>query len=50
MTESKSATLHRVVLPDHTCPLGVRAKEMLEDAGYEIDEHILGTGGGQPEA
>ena len=35
------ATLTRMVLPDHTCPFGVRAKEMLEQAGYEVDDHIL---------
>lgn len=37
------AKLYRMVLPDHTCPFGVRAKELLEQAGYEIDEHILAT-------
>ncbi|QIK77554.1 glutaredoxin [Sphingomonas piscis] len=41
MPESRSATLYRMVLPEHTCPFGVRAKEMLEQAGYEIEEHIL---------
>lgn len=35
------ATLHRMVLPEHTCPFGVRAKEMLEQAGYEVDDQIL---------
>ena len=37
------ATLHRMVLPDHTCPFGVRAKEMLERAGYEVDDRILSS-------
>ena len=41
MAAEKSATLYRMVLPDHTCPFGVRAKAMLESAGYQIDEHIL---------
>lgn len=41
MAEARRAVLYRMVLPDHTCPFGVRAKELLEDAGYEIDEHIL---------
>lgn len=40
---SKTATLYRMVLPDHTCPFGVRAKELLEKAGYAIEEHILRT-------
>jgi glutaredoxin 3 len=43
MASQRSATLYRMVLPEHTCPFGVRAKQMLEDAGYEIDEHILGS-------
>ncbi len=35
------ATLTRMILPDHTCPFGVRAKGMLEAAGYEVDDRIL---------
>ncbi len=38
---TKQATLYRMVLPDHTCPFGVRAKELLDAAGYAVDEHIL---------
>jgi glutaredoxin len=30
-----------MVLPDHTCPFGVRAKELLEANGFEIEEHVL---------
>ena len=40
---TKTATLTRMVLPDHTCPFGVRAKEMLEGAGYAVDDRILST-------
>jgi glutaredoxin 3 len=40
---AKTATLTRMVLPDHTCPFGVRAKELLEQAGYEVDDRILKT-------
>jgi glutaredoxin 3 len=39
----KKATLYRMVLPEHECPFGRRAKEMLEAAEYHIDEHILTT-------
>ena len=39
----KKATLYRMVLDNHECPFGRRAKEILEAAGYEIDEHILAT-------
>lgn len=37
----KSATIYRMILPDHTCPFGVRAKQMLEDKGFTVDDRIL---------
>lgn len=37
----KQATLYRMILPEETCPFGVRARAMLDAAGYDIDEHIL---------
>ena len=43
LSEQRSATLTRMVLPDHECPFGVRARAMLEQAGFTIDEHILST-------
>ncbi len=43
MAEENSAILYRMILPDHTCPFGVRAKEMLEEAGYEVDDRILAS-------
>ncbi len=43
MPEQRTATLTRMVLPDHECPFGLRAKDMLEQAGFTIDEHILST-------
>ncbi|HEU0045262.1 glutaredoxin domain-containing protein [Sphingomonas sp.] len=39
----KTATLYRMVLPDHVCPFGVRAKAMLESEGFQIEEHILSS-------
>lgn len=39
----RTATLHRMVLADHECPYGRRAKELLERAGFRIDEHILSS-------
>lgn len=41
MADEKSATIYRMVLPDHVCPFGVRAKQMLEAAGYAVDDHQL---------
>jgi glutaredoxin len=43
MAEKRKATLHRMVLPDHVCPFGLRAKELLDEHGFEVEEHILGS-------
>ena len=40
---TRKATLYRMVLPDHVCPYGVHALQLLDHAGFEIDEHILAT-------
>lgn len=37
------ATLYRMKLPTHECPFGLRAKELLEQAGFTIDEHVLAS-------
>ena len=41
MAEDKTAMIYRMVLPEHTCPFGVRAKQMLEEAGFRVDDRIL---------
>ena len=43
MSDTKTATLYRMVLPEHVCPFGVRAKELLDAAGYDVEEHILAS-------
>ena len=43
MTETRTATLYRMVLPEHECPFGVRAKALLEANGYTVDDRILRT-------
>jgi len=43
MADDRTATLYRMVLPDHTCPFGVRAKQMLQAEGYTVDDQILRT-------
>jgi glutaredoxin len=30
-----------MVLPQHTCPYGVRARQLLDEAGFEVEEHLL---------
>jgi glutaredoxin len=41
MADNQMAILYRMVLPDHVCPFGVRAKGLLEAAGYEVDDRLL---------
>lgn len=40
MANDRAATLYRMVLPDHVCPFGVRAKAMLEAAGFAVDDRL----------
>ena len=41
MANAKSATLYRMVLPDHVCPYGEKAKKLLEEHGFEVDDRLL---------
>jgi glutaredoxin len=41
--EPKRAVLHRMVMPDHICPYGVKAKDLLERSGYTVDDRHLTT-------
>ena len=43
MTGDRTATLYRMVLPEHTCPFGVRAKQMLDQHGFQVEDRILGS-------
>lgn len=43
MAEDQRATLYRMVLPEHTCPFGVRAKQLLEQHGFDVEDHVLTT-------
>jgi glutaredoxin len=43
MAEDASATLYRMVLPDHICPFGIRARQLLEENGFDVDDRILGS-------
>lgn len=39
----RKAVLHRMVMPDHTCPYGLKAKDLLQRAGYQVEDHHLST-------
>ena len=38
MSEPRRATLYRMVMPEHTCPWGLKAKYLLERQGYDVEE------------
>lgn len=38
---SKRASIHRMVTPDHLCPWGVKAKDLLRRSGYAVEDHPL---------
>lgn len=40
-TMKKKATLHRMVTPSHHCPWGIKAKDLLRRANYEVEDHLL---------
>jgi glutaredoxin len=40
---ARRAVLHRMVMPGHTCPYGLKAKDLLERSGFEVDDHPLTT-------
>jgi len=39
----KTAVLHRMVMPHHTCPFGLKAKDLLRRAGFAVEDHHLTT-------
>jgi len=41
--EARTASLHRMVMPDHVCPYGLKAKHLLESRGYAVEDHWLTT-------
>jgi glutaredoxin 3 len=41
MTQKRNATLYRMALPDHVCPFGVRAKALLQDSGFHVEDRVL---------
>ena len=47
MTASPSskpvAVLHRMVMPTHTCPYGLKARALLRSKGYQVDDRWLET-------
>ncbi len=42
-TLTKKAILHRMVMPDHVCPYGLKALDLLRRQGFEVDDRWLRT-------
>lgn len=40
---SKRAIIHRMVMPDHVCPYGIKAKWLLKREGYTVEDNHLTT-------
>jgi glutaredoxin len=41
MAEKRTATIHRMVMPGHTCPYGVKALHLLKSKGFDVDDRHL---------
>lgn len=39
----KSARLYRMIMPDHTCPYGLKALDLLKRSGFAVEDHHLAT-------
>jgi len=39
----KSATVYRMVMPEHTCPYGLKTVDLLKREGFKVDDHYLKT-------
>ena len=40
---TKTAVLYRMVMPEHICPYGLKAKHLLKTKGYAVEDHWLET-------
>lgn len=41
--EKQTATIYRLVTPEHICPYGLKSIDLLEREGYEVDDRRLET-------
>ncbi len=42
-TSARQASLHRMVMPQHVCPFGLKSLALLKREGYAVDDHWLET-------
>ena len=41
--QSRTATVYRMVMPDHTCPYGLKTIDLLKHKGFAVEDHHLTT-------
>ena len=42
-TAAKTASVYRMVMPDHVCPYGLKTVDLLEREGFSVEDHPLTT-------
>jgi glutaredoxin len=42
-TQANKAVLYRMVMPEHVCPWGLKARDLLRRSDYEVEDHHLTT-------
>lgn len=42
-SEPRTAVLHRMVMPGHICPYGLKARHLLRSRGFSVEDHHLVT-------
>ena len=42
-SNTKTATVYRMVMPDHICPYGLKTLDLLKREGYSVEDHHLET-------
>jgi len=42
-SDTKTATIYRMVMPEHLCPFGLKSVDLLKRKGYKVDDHWLRT-------
>ena len=40
-TAARTATLYRMVMPEHICPFGLKSRDLLERQGFAVNDNLL---------
>lgn len=43
VASKKKAVIYRMVMPSHTCPYGLKVRDLLKRSGYQVEDHHLTT-------